>query len=257
MGQAGAAPGPPGRRAQTAGAESVKHLAQRAGDASEATAKRLAEIRAEYGPMAAEKARTAGEAVRHAAAEYGPVAAEKARTAGEAVRHAAAEYGPVAAERPHGRRGGSAGRRGVRAGAEKARTAGEAVRHAAAEYGPVAAEKARTAGEAVRHAAAEYGPDGRREDEGRRPQPRRSTRCGPANGSRRNRRTTGRAVPGGPLHAGQSPPRRRRSSAEVPGSGGCSVRQRKSGHWGQVHGRGRSLNRRKTGASQNEAAAAC
>jgi hypothetical protein len=44
----------------------------------------------EYGPVAAEKARTAGEAVRHAAAEYGPVAAEKARTAGEAVRHAAA-----------------------------------------------------------------------------------------------------------------------------------------------------------------------
>jgi hypothetical protein len=44
----------------------------------------------EYGPVAAEKARTAGEAVRHAAVEYGPVAAEKARTAGEAVRHAAA-----------------------------------------------------------------------------------------------------------------------------------------------------------------------
>jgi hypothetical protein len=40
--------------------------------------------------VAAEKARTAGEAVRQAAVEYGPVAAEKARTAGEAVRHAAA-----------------------------------------------------------------------------------------------------------------------------------------------------------------------
>jgi uncharacterized membrane protein YphA (DoxX/SURF4 family) len=126
------------RRTQIADAESVKHLAQRADEASEATATRLAEFRAEYGPVAAEKARTAGETVRHAAAEYGPVAAEKARTAGEAVRHAAAEYGPVAAE--------------------KARTAGEAVRHAAEEYGPVAAEKARIAGEAVRHAAEEYGP---------------------------------------------------------------------------------------------------
>jgi uncharacterized membrane protein YphA (DoxX/SURF4 family) len=126
-----------GRRAPTAGAGSVEHLAQRAGAASEATATRLAEIRAEYAPVAAEKARTAGEAVRQAAAEYGPVAAEKARTAGEAVRHAAAEYGPVAAE--------------------KARTAGDAVRHAAAEYGPIAAEKARTAGDAVRQAAAEYG----------------------------------------------------------------------------------------------------
>jgi len=126
------------RRAQTTGTESVKHVGQRAGDASEATAARLADIRAEYGPVAAEKARTASEAVRQAAAEYGPIAAEKARTAGEAVRHAAAEYGPIAAE--------------------KARTAGEAVRHAAAEYGPTAAEKARMAGKALRQAAGEYGP---------------------------------------------------------------------------------------------------
>ena len=88
-----------GRRVQTAGGESVKDLAQRAGAASEATATRLAEVRAEHGPMAAEKARTAGEAVRHAAAEYAPMAAEKARTAGETVRHAAAEYGPIAAEK--------------------------------------------------------------------------------------------------------------------------------------------------------------
>ena len=127
-----------GGRAQTAGAESVRHVGERAGDASEATAKRLAEIHAEYGPMAAEKVRAAGEAVRDAAAEYGPMAAEKARAAGEAVRDAAAEYGPMAAE--------------------KARAAGEAVRDAAAEYGPMAAEKARAAGEALRDAAAEYGP---------------------------------------------------------------------------------------------------
>ena len=41
------------RRTQTGGAVSVKHLAQRAGDASEGTAKRLAEMRAEYGTVAA------------------------------------------------------------------------------------------------------------------------------------------------------------------------------------------------------------
>jgi uncharacterized membrane protein YphA (DoxX/SURF4 family) len=94
------------RRAQVTQAEPVKQLAQRAGDASDATAKllaeiraELAEIRAEYGPVAAEKARTASEAVRQAAAEYGPLAAEKARTASEAVRQAAADYGPVAAEK--------------------------------------------------------------------------------------------------------------------------------------------------------------
>jgi hypothetical protein len=120
------------RRAQIADAESVKHLAQRAGDASGAAAKRLGEMRAEYAPMAADTARTAGEAVRHAAAEYGPAAADTARTAGEAVRHAAADYGPAAAE--------------------TARTAGEAVRHAAADYGPAAAEKMKAAG----HAAQEY-----------------------------------------------------------------------------------------------------
>ena len=84
-----------GRRAQTAGAESVKDLAQRAGAASEATATRLAEIRAEYGPMAAEKARTAGEAVRQAAAEYGPAATEKMKAAG----HATQEHAMRARER--------------------------------------------------------------------------------------------------------------------------------------------------------------
>jgi uncharacterized membrane protein YphA (DoxX/SURF4 family) len=126
------------RRAQIADADSVKHLARRVGEASEATANRLAQVRAEYGPVVAEAARTAGEALRHAAAEYAPVAVEKARTAGEGVRHAAAEYGPLAVE--------------------KAQTAGEAVQHAAAEYGPLATEKAQAAGEAVQHAAAEYGP---------------------------------------------------------------------------------------------------
>jgi hypothetical protein len=43
--------------------------------------------------VAAEKARSAGEAVRQAAVEYGPVAAEKARSASEAVRQAAARDG--------------------------------------------------------------------------------------------------------------------------------------------------------------------
>ncbi|HEY3088580.1 MAG TPA: hypothetical protein VGJ59_11015 [Jatrophihabitantaceae bacterium] len=87
------------RRAQIADSEFVKHLAEHVGDASEATGKRLAALRAEYGPVAAEKARTAGEVARDAAAEYGPIAAEKARTAGEALRLAAAEYGPIAAEK--------------------------------------------------------------------------------------------------------------------------------------------------------------
>jgi uncharacterized membrane protein YphA (DoxX/SURF4 family) len=121
------------RRAPVADAEPVTHLAQRARGASEATAKRLAEMRAEYGPMVAEKAHAARAAARDAAAEYGPIAAEKARTAGEAVRHAAAEYGPIAAE--------------------KARTAGEAVRHAAAEYGPAATEKMKAAGQAAQEYA--------------------------------------------------------------------------------------------------------
>jgi uncharacterized membrane protein YphA (DoxX/SURF4 family) len=128
------------RRARFAGEESVKRLAGRADDASRATAKQLADIRADYGSTAVEKGRAAGEAVRQAAAEYGPIAADKARTIGEAVRDAAAEYGPIAAD--------------------KARTIGEAVRDAAAEYGPIAAEKVTAAGHAAaaRDAAAEYGP---------------------------------------------------------------------------------------------------
>ena len=36
--------------------------------------------------MAAEKGRTAGEAVRHAAAEYGPAATEKMKAAGPAAQ---------------------------------------------------------------------------------------------------------------------------------------------------------------------------
>jgi uncharacterized membrane protein YphA (DoxX/SURF4 family) len=124
--------------AQIADAEVVKHLAQRAADASEATAKHLAEMRAEYRPLIAEKAHAARAAAQDTAAEYGPVVAEKARTAGEAVRHTAEQYGPVIAEKAH-----------------EARAAAQ---DTAAEYGPVVAEKARTAGEAVRHAASEYGP---------------------------------------------------------------------------------------------------
>ena len=45
--------------------------------------------------MAAEKARTAGEAVRHAAAEHAPIAAEKMR----AATHAAQQYAMRARER--------------------------------------------------------------------------------------------------------------------------------------------------------------
>jgi hypothetical protein len=45
--------------------------------------------------MAAETARTAAEAVRHAAAEYGPAATEKVKAAG----HAAQEHAMRARER--------------------------------------------------------------------------------------------------------------------------------------------------------------
>ena len=107
------------RRAKVADAEYMRHLMHRAEDASETAAKRLAEARAEYGPIAAEKARTAG---------------EKARTAGDAARQAAEEYGPVAAER--------------------ARAARDAARHAYEEYGPVTAEKMKTAGRTVEEYAA-------------------------------------------------------------------------------------------------------
>jgi len=72
------------RRAKTSNAEYV--------------AKRLGEVRAEYGPLAAEKAKAAREVARHAAEEYGPVAAEKAKAAGEAARHAAHEAGVKARE---------------------------------------------------------------------------------------------------------------------------------------------------------------
>jgi uncharacterized membrane protein YphA (DoxX/SURF4 family) len=126
------------RRSKIANRQSVKQLTGRAGDASQATATRLAEMRAQYGPIAGDKARTTGDAVRRVAAEYGPAAADKARATSETVRRAAAEYGPVAAD--------------------KARATGETVRRAAAEYGPVAADKARTTGETVRRAAAQYGP---------------------------------------------------------------------------------------------------
>jgi len=116
--------------------KAAKKARKRAEEASELTARRLAELRAEYGPIAAEKARAARDAARHAAAEYGPVAADKARSARDAARdaarHAAAEYGPVAAD--------------------KARTAAEHARNFADEYGTVAAEKAKSAAHAAQDA---------------------------------------------------------------------------------------------------------
>lgn len=87
------------KRAQRA----AKKARKRAEKASDAAAQRLAEVRAEYGPVAADKARTARDAARdaakHAAEEYGPVAAEKARAARDTARHFAEEYGSVAAEK--------------------------------------------------------------------------------------------------------------------------------------------------------------
>jgi hypothetical protein len=126
------------RRARRADTDQLKNLLHRADELSDAATKRLAEVRAEYAPIAAEKARTAGEVARHAAEEYGPVAAEKARSAREAARQAAQDYGPVAAE--------------------KARSAREAARQAYQEYRPVAAKKARSAREAARQAYEDYGP---------------------------------------------------------------------------------------------------
>lgn len=108
---------------------------KRAQDASDRAAKRLADVRDEYGPVAAEKAKDAAATARSAIEEYGPVAAEKAKQAGEAVRDFAGEYGPVAAE--------------------KAKHAVDATRGTVDEYGPVVAKQSRRARRAAHGAAHE------------------------------------------------------------------------------------------------------
>jgi hypothetical protein len=77
----------------------AKKAQKRAEKASEVAAKRLADVRSEYGPVAAERAKAAREAARNLADEYGPVAAEKAKAARDAARAVADEYGAVAAEK--------------------------------------------------------------------------------------------------------------------------------------------------------------
>jgi uncharacterized membrane protein YphA (DoxX/SURF4 family) len=77
--------------------KAAKEARKRAGHASEVTGARLAEWRDEYGPAAADKARSAGKAARHAVDEYGPVAMDKARAARDAARDLADEYRPVVA----------------------------------------------------------------------------------------------------------------------------------------------------------------
>jgi hypothetical protein len=61
---------------------------KRAAKAADRAAKRLAEVRAEYVPVAAEKAKQARDAAKDWADEYGPVAAEKAKQARDAARAA-------------------------------------------------------------------------------------------------------------------------------------------------------------------------
>jgi uncharacterized membrane protein YphA (DoxX/SURF4 family) len=117
--------------------KAAKKAAKRAEKSAAKAAKRLAEVRAEYAPVAAEKAKQAREAARDLADEYGPVAAEKAKQARETAREWAEEYGPLAAE--------------------KAKQAREAARDLADEYGPVAAEKAKLVRDAARDLADEYG----------------------------------------------------------------------------------------------------
>jgi uncharacterized membrane protein YphA (DoxX/SURF4 family) len=113
--------------AEAAGkAQKVAGRAQKnAEKAAARAAKRLAEVRAEYGPVAAGKAKQA----RDWAGEHGPVAAEKAaekaKHARDTARDWAEEYGPVAAE--------------------KAKHARDTARDWAEEYAPVAAEKAKQA----------------------------------------------------------------------------------------------------------------
>jgi uncharacterized membrane protein YphA (DoxX/SURF4 family) len=83
------------KRAQKAAKKTQKRAEKASGRAS----KRLAEMRDEYGPVAADKARTARDVAKQAAEEYGPVAAEKARAARDTARQWAEEYGPVAADK--------------------------------------------------------------------------------------------------------------------------------------------------------------
>jgi uncharacterized membrane protein YphA (DoxX/SURF4 family) len=118
------------KRARKAAGKAQKQAEKASAQAS----KRLAEVRAEYVPVAAEKANQVRAAARDLADEYGPVAAEKAKQVREAARDLADEYGPVAAE--------------------KAKQVREAARDLADEYGPVAAEKAKQAREAAREAGA-------------------------------------------------------------------------------------------------------
>ncbi len=109
------------RRARIGGAAYLAQARTRAEKTAEATAARLADVRAEYAPIAIDKAHAARDAARHAAEEYGPVAVDKAYAARDAARHVAEEYGPVAVD--------------------KARTARAATRHAAQQ----AAERAQHA----------------------------------------------------------------------------------------------------------------
>ncbi len=150
--------GKAGRRARRSARKAADQLSAGT-DASRAAAKRIVEVRAEYAPVVATKARktrdATRDAARDAAEQYGPVAAEKAR----AARDAAEQYGPVAVEKA--RAAGKTAKQWAEEygpiAAEKARDAAETAKQWAEEYGPIAAEKARTARDVAWQAAEEYG----------------------------------------------------------------------------------------------------
>ncbi len=87
------------KAAKKAAEKAAAKAQKRAAKAADVAGKRLAEVRAEFVPVAAEKAKHAREAAKDWADEYGPVAAEKAKHAREAAKDWADEYGPVAAEK--------------------------------------------------------------------------------------------------------------------------------------------------------------
>jgi uncharacterized membrane protein YphA (DoxX/SURF4 family) len=83
------------KRAQKATARAQKQAEKAAATA----AKRLVDVKSEYAPVAAEKAKQARDTAREWAEEYGPVAAATAAEKAKQAREWAEEYGPVAAEK--------------------------------------------------------------------------------------------------------------------------------------------------------------
>jgi hypothetical protein len=113
------------KRANKAARKAAREAQKRAEKASERAGKKLAEARADYGPVVAERAKHARRTAQGLADEYGPVVADKAKQARDTARDLADEYGPVVAD--------------------KAKQARDTARDLADEYGPVVADKAKQA----------------------------------------------------------------------------------------------------------------